>query len=73
MNFFPEKILDLFQKYTMPLFFSIDKSTSINQYGCATTTHIKATKICSLAGDWEGLITKQHTSKQIILGMVLHR
>ena len=51
----------------MPLFFSIDKSTSINQYGCATT------KICSLAGDWEGLITKQHTSKQIILEMVLHR
>ena len=45
----------------------------VNQYGYATTSHIEATKICSLTGDWKGLITKQHTSKQIILGMVLHR
>ena len=54
-------------------YFSIKKIASINQYGYATTSHIEVTKICSLSGDWEGLITKQHTPKQIILGMVLHR
>ena len=26
-----------------------------------------------LASDWEGLITKQRTTKQITLGMALHR
>ena len=54
-------------------YFSIYKPASINQYGHVTLSHIAATKICSLAGDWEGLITKQHTPKQIILGMVLHK
>ena len=50
--------------------FSIYESSSINQYEYATTSHIKARRIWSLAGDWEGLITKQSTPKHIVLGMV---
>ena len=51
-------------------YFSIYESASINQNGLATTSHIEATKIAS---DFEGCIAKQHTPKQIILGMVLHK
>ena len=45
------------------IYFSIYKSTSINQCRYATTSHIKATKVWPLASDWEGLITKQRTPK----------
>ena len=55
------------------IYFSIYKTATINQYGYATTSYIKATIIWSLVSDWEGLITKQRTPKQVFLGMVLHR
>ena len=38
------------------IYFSIYQSASIDQYRYATTPHIKATKIWSLASKWEGLI-----------------
>ena len=43
------------------IYFSIYESASFNQYGYATTSHVKATKIWYLASDWERLITKQRT------------
>ena len=82
----PEELLSRINAEPLPetynaIYFSIHESGSINQYGYATTSHIKATKIWhikatkirSLASDWEGLITKQGSPKQIVLGMVLHR
>ena len=74
----PEELLSRIDTGPLPeiynaIYFSIYESGSINQYGYASTSHIKATKIWALASDWEGLITKQRKPKQIILGMVLHR
>ena len=39
------------------IYFSIYEPASINQCGCVTTSHIKATKIWTLTSNWEGLIT----------------
>ena len=55
------------------IYLLIYESASINQCGYAATSHVKATKTWSLASDWEGLITKQRTPKQIVLGIVLHK
>ena len=57
----------------MQFIFQFNESWSNNQYGYTTTSNITATKIWSLASDWEGLITKQGTPKQFVLGMVLHK
>ena len=67
----PEELLSRIDTGPLPeiynaTYFSIYQSASTNQYGSATTSHIEATKICSLAGDWERLITKQHTPKQML-------
>ena len=45
------------------IYFSIYQSASFNQYKYATTSHINATKIWSLASNWEGLITKKTHTK----------
>ena len=55
------------------IYFSIYERRKINQYGYAETSDVKASKIWSLASDWESMITKQRTPQQIILGLVLHR
>ena len=55
------------------IYFSIYEKGSINQHGYAITSNNNATKLWSIASDWEGLISKQRTPKQIVMGMVLHR
>ena len=65
----PEELLSRIDTGPLPeiynaTYFSIYQSASTNQYK-TTTSHIKATKIWSLAGDWERLITKQHKPKQM--------
>ena len=43
------------------------------QYGYAVTSSVKATKIWSIASDWEYLIPKRKDPKQDLLGLVIHR
>ena len=74
----PEELLSGIDVGTLPeiystIYFSIYESASISRCRHATTSHIKATKIWSLACNWEEIITKQLTSTQIVLGMVLCR
>ena len=54
----PEELLSRLDTRPLPeihnaIYFSIYQSTSINQYRYTTTSYIKATKIPSLASDWE--------------------
>ena len=45
-----------------------------NSYGYfATDSQLLATKIWSIASDWESLITKDMTGKQACLGLIIHR
>eukprot|EP00794_Sanderia_malayensis_P016364 gene16362-18007_t len=55
------------------IFYSMHDSATINEYGYAVTSRVKATKIWSLASDWESLLTKVPSPKQAIMGLVLHR
>ncbi len=55
------------------IFYSKHDRATINEYGYAVTSRVKATKIWSLASDWESLLTKAPTPKQAIMGLVLHR
>eukprot|EP00794_Sanderia_malayensis_P012974 gene12974-14308_t len=55
------------------IFYSMHDSATINEYGYAATSRVKATKIWSLASDWESLLTKVPSPKQAIMGLVLHR
>ena len=54
---------------------TVDKNYKINQYGYAMTrSKPMATKVWSLASDWEVLLRpKQKNVKQVIAGMTLHR
>ena len=45
----------------------------LNESGYAvTSSNNMATKIWSLASDWESLITKENSAKQLILGQTVH-
>eukprot|EP00794_Sanderia_malayensis_P019707 gene19707-21653_t len=76
----PNELIEQFDRgpladiYNM-IYATIDKSYKINQYGYATTRSKSiATKVWSLASDWEVLLRpKQKNVKQVIAGMTLHR
>ena len=73
-NFFQEKIiLDLYQRYKMQLIFPFTNLHLLNSTDTTDTQQHHTSKLQTLARDGEGLTTKQHTPKQIILGMVLHK
>ena len=74
----PDELLSKLDSGPLPelynaIYFSIYERGKINQYGYVETSDVKASKIWSLASDWESMITKQRTPQQIILWLVLHR
>ena len=49
-------------------------SGETNAFGYVNTnSRLLATRIWSLASDWESLVTRKPTPKQEILGLVIHR
>ena len=51
------------------IYTTINPSFKVNSTGYAVTPlHQSATKIWSIASDWEYLITKKKTSKQVLTG-----
>ena len=55
------------------IYYSIYDQGEKNEHGYAVTSSAKATKIWSIASDWESLITKSPSPKQAVIGLVLHR
>eukprot|EP00795_Rhopilema_esculentum_P000574 gene574-10262_t len=74
-----EEILSQLDRGPLPeiynaIFYTLKDYGEKNEYGYnKTISRVRATKIWSLASDWEHLITKQPSPKQAILGLVLHR
>ena len=75
----PESLLDqldegpLKELYNV-IYLTIRPTCNTNNYGYAITNSTNlATKIWSLANDWESLITGIKNAKQITLGMTIHR
>ena len=54
---------------------TIDPSYKVNDYGYAiTSSRPRATKVWSIASDWESLVLQQHrNAKQVVSGLTLHR
>ena len=74
----PEELLAAFDEGPLPelyngIFYTTADSAKINKHGYAVASSVKATKIWSIASDWEYLITKKKNPKQTILGLVVHR
>ena len=57
----------------MQLIFPFTNLHLSNSTDATDTQQHHTSKLQTLARDGEGLTTKQHTPKQIILGMVLHK
>ena len=56
------------------IYASINPAYKVNEYGYAITrSRPVATKIWSMASDWESLLTKERTVKQAVAGMTVHR
>eukprot|EP00795_Rhopilema_esculentum_P009663 gene9663-17422_t len=76
----PNELIEQFDRgllqdiYNM-IYATVDKNYKINQYGYAMTrSKPMATKVWSLASDWEVLLSpKQKNVKQVIAEMTLHR
>ena len=74
-----EEIMNQLDRGPLPeiynaIFYTLKDYGEKNEYGYnKTISRVRATKIWSLASDWEHLITKQPSPKQAILGLVLHR
>lgn len=77
--FTPEQLLKNIDKGPLPdlynaIYLTLQDTYTINSYGYAITKSKNlATKIWSLAYDWETLINGDKNAKQILLGMTIHR
>ena len=74
----PEEFLSMLDQGPLPdlynaIYYSMCDRGKRNEYGYMITSQTKATKIWSLASDWETLITGAPSPKQAIMGLVLHR
>ena len=74
----PEDFLSMLDQGPLPdlynaIYYSMCDRVKRNEYGYMITFQAKATKIWSLASDWETLITGAPSPKQAIMGLVLHR
>ena len=78
--FTPEQLLTNINSGPLPdlyniIYATIDPTFKINEYGyAATRSNPIATKVWSVAADWEALVTQGRQSpKQVITGLTLHR
>ena len=56
------------------IYSTLEDTCKKNSFGYfATESQLKATKIWSLACDWESLITREVAGKQAYLGLIIHR
>ena len=77
----PEKLIDVFENQgPMPELYNTIYSTvfgkkyTVNKDGYAITeSNLIANKLWSVASDWQSLITRKPTAKQVLLGLTLHR
>lgn len=75
----PESLLDRFKDGPLPDLYNAIYATmysrfSVNEHGYAKTDSSNiATKIWSLALDWQSLITRTANAKQAMLGLTVHR
>ena len=74
----PDELLSLLDQGVLPelynaLFYSMHENGKINEYGYCVTSNVAATKIWGIASDWESMVTRERSPKQIVLGLVLHR
>ena len=74
----PEEFLSMLDEGPLPeiynaIYYSMHDNGKKNEYGYVITSRVKATKIWSLASDWETLMTGSPSPKQAIMGLVLHR
>ena len=74
----PEDLIDKMDSGPLPeiynaIYYSMHEKGTLNGYGYAVTPQNQATKIWSLACDWESLVSRKRSPKQIALGLVLHR
>eukprot|EP00794_Sanderia_malayensis_P001897 gene1897-2154_t len=75
----PEDVLEMLdtgplQEIYNVVFASIDPSFQVNKYGYAVTkSRSTATKIWSIASDWQALLVKDKLAKQTVAGMTIHR
>ena len=75
----PDELIEEVNKGPSPelynaIYYSMYDSGKINSYGfVGTDSGLLANKIWSVASDWESLVTRKATPKQVVLGLVLHR
>ena len=56
------------------IYASINLSYQVNEYGYAITrSRPIATKVWSMASDWESILAKERTAKQTVAGLKVHR
>lgn len=76
----PQHIVDMLDRGPMQELYNViyasiyNSDYKLNESGYAVTiSNNIATKIWSVASDWQSLITKEKSAKQIILGQTIHR
>ena len=75
----PDEMIEAFDSGPSPdlynaIYYSLHDSGETNAFGYVhTNSRLLATRIWSLASDWESLVTRKPTPKQEILGLVIHR
>ena len=75
----PDELIEMLDRSPLKeiynvIYASINPSYKVNEYGYAITrSRPVATKIWSMASDWESLSTKERTAKQAVAGMTVHR
>lgn len=74
----PDELLDLLDKGAIKELYNViyamlDKKLKLDAEEYAITSQQVAIKIWSMPSDWESLLTKSYTAKQIVTGTTLHR
>ncbi len=74
----PEELICKLDEGPLPdlynaIYYSMYDNMKKNEHGYAVTSRTKATKIWSIASDWETLVTNSPSPKLAVMGLVLHR
>ena len=75
----PEELVRMLDKGPLPelynaIYYTVNGNFKLNKYGYAETPSSNlATKLWAMACDWENLLSKEKSAKQLITGLTVHR